>query len=81
MKTPRPPSISDDRAEINIESVMGDTHEKIDLKKWNFWIDPESKIAYVRIGQFTETTTDELTRVVDALQKSQHEGTDRRSAQ
>jgi carboxyl-terminal processing protease len=58
------------RAEIKIESVMGDTHDKIDLKQWNFWVDGNSKIAYVRIQAFTETTTDELTRVVDALQKA-----------
>lgn len=57
------------RAEIKIESVMGDRY-KVDLKQWDFWVDPESKIAYVRITAFTETTTDELTRVVDALQKA-----------
>ena len=65
-----PVDLKMNRAEIQIESVIGDTHDKIDLKKWNFWIDPENKIAYVRITSFTETTTDELTRVVDALQKT-----------
>ncbi len=57
------------RAEIKIESVMGDRYN-IDLKKWDFWVDPESKIAYIRVTAFTETTTEELTRVVDALQKT-----------
>lgn len=58
------------RAEIKIESVMGDQRDKIDLKQWNFWIDPETKIAYVRVTAFTETTVDELARVMDALQKN-----------
>jgi carboxyl-terminal processing protease len=58
------------RAEIKIESVLGDTREKMDLKKWNFWVDPASKIAYIRVQAFTETTTQELTRVVDGLQKA-----------
>ncbi|MSU76734.1 MAG: S41 family peptidase [Gemmataceae bacterium] len=58
------------RAEIKIESVMGDQRDKIDLKKWDFWVDPGSKIAYVRVNAFTETTVEELTRVVDGLQKT-----------
>jgi carboxyl-terminal processing protease len=57
------------RAEIKIESVMGDQY-KIDLKEWNFWVDPNNRIAYVRITAFTKNTIEELTRVVDALQKA-----------
>jgi carboxyl-terminal processing protease len=66
----KPVDLKMTRAEIKIESVMGDTRDKIDLKKWNFWVDPETKIAYIRVQAFTETTTEELTRVVDGLQKT-----------
>lgn len=66
----KPVDIKLTRAEIKIDSVMGDQHDKVDLKKWNFWVDPASKIAYVRVTAFTETTVDELTRVTDALQKT-----------
>jgi len=66
----KPVDIKITRAEIKIESVMGDTRDKIDLKKWDFWIDPDSKIAYVRVNAFTETTVDELSRVVEGLQKT-----------
>jgi carboxyl-terminal processing protease len=66
----KPVDIKLTRAEIKIESVMGDTRDKVDLKKWDFWVDPERKIAYVRIQAFTQTTFDELTRVVDGLQKA-----------
>jgi carboxyl-terminal processing protease len=58
------------RAEIAVDSVLGDTRMKENLKEWNFWIDPETKIGYVRINGFTETTTAELTKVVAALQKA-----------
>jgi carboxyl-terminal processing protease len=70
----KPVDIKMTRAEINIESVLGDTRDKIDLKKWNFWVDPETKIAYIRVQAFTETTSEELTRVVDGLQKAGMKG-------
>jgi carboxyl-terminal processing protease len=66
----KPVDIKMTRAEIKIESVMGDHRDKLDLKKWDFWIDPQTKIAYIRINTFTETTVDELIRVVDGLQKA-----------
>jgi carboxyl-terminal processing protease len=58
------------RAEISVDSVIGDLRMKDNLKEWDFWIDPQSKIAYVRVQAFTETTTAELTKVVAGLQKA-----------
>lgn len=57
------------RAEIAVDSVLGDQRMRDNLKEWDFWVDPQTKIAYVRITAFTETTTAELTKVVAALQK------------
>ncbi len=54
------------RAEIKVESVLGDTRKQ----EWDFWVDPATKIAYVRLVAFTETTVDELTRTVDSLQRA-----------
>ncbi|MCS7047389.1 MAG: S41 family peptidase, partial [Gemmataceae bacterium] len=62
------------RAEIHIDSVLGDTRQKDNVKEWDFWVDPEAKIAYVRVTAFTETTVAELTRVVDGLQKAGMKG-------
>jgi carboxyl-terminal processing protease len=56
------------RAEIKIESVMGDRRMEDNLKEWDFFIDRATKIGYVRITAFTETTVDELTQVVEHLQ-------------
>ncbi len=62
------------RAEIHIDSVLGDQRSKDPGKEWDFWIDAESKIAYIRVIGFTETTVAELTKVVDSLQKSNMKG-------
>src|SRR5262245_44408776 len=62
------------RAEIHIDSVLGDQRKKDNVKEWDFWIDPESRIAYIRVIGFTETTVDELTKVVDSLQKANMKG-------
>ena len=58
------------RAEIKIESVMGDKRMQDNLKEWDFWVDPDNKVAYLRITAFTETTVEELTRVVEQLQNA-----------
>lgn len=70
----KPADLKMTRAEIKIESVMGDTRDKINLKDWDFWVDPDGKIAYIRVNAFTETTVEELTRIVDGLQKAGMKG-------
>jgi carboxyl-terminal processing protease len=65
----KPTDITISRAEILIESVLGDQRMDNNLKEWDFMIDRDSKIAYIRITSFTETTVEELTKVVDQLQK------------
>jgi carboxyl-terminal processing protease len=69
-----PVDIEITRAEIHIDSVLGDQRQKDNAREWDFWIDPESKIAYIRVVAFTETTVSELTKVVDSLQKSNMRG-------
>ena len=57
------------RAEIHVDSVLGDQRMADKLEEWDFMLDKATKIAYVRITAFTETTVAELTKVVDQLQK------------
>jgi carboxyl-terminal processing protease len=59
---------------IHIDSVLADRPQPGNAKEWDFWIDPKTRIAYVRVVAFTETTVDELTRVVDGLQKADMKG-------
>jgi carboxyl-terminal processing protease len=58
------------RAEIKIESVLGDKRMQDNLKEWDFWVDPQTKVGYIRLTAFTETTVDELTHVVEQLQNA-----------
>ena len=58
------------RDRIKIDSVLGD-EMKAKLKEWNYWVDQDTKIAYIRITQFTKTTVAELTKVVAYLQSKE----------
>lgn len=62
------------RAEISVDSVLGDQRVQDNLKEWNFWVDPAQKIAYIRVTAFTETTVPELTKVIDMLQRAGMKG-------
>jgi carboxyl-terminal processing protease len=62
------------RAEIQIDSVLGDTPLDNPDRKWQYWIDADNKIAYIRLTAFTETTVDELTKVVAYLQRNRMRG-------
>jgi carboxyl-terminal processing protease len=64
----KPVDISMSRAEINIESVLGDLRMDRNLKQWDFMLDRQSMIAYIRITNFAENTVADLTKVVDQLQ-------------
>ena len=64
----KPTDISINRAEINIESVLGDLRMEQNLKQWDFMLDKHNMIAYIRITNFAENTVSDLTKVVDQLQ-------------
>ena len=54
------------RETIRVASVKGWTH-KPGGGGWDYFVDPVSKIAYLRITNFTRTTGDDLDRTVDDL--------------
>ena len=51
----KPEDIAINRAEIIIESVLGDLRMHDNLKQWDFMLD-KNMIAYIRITQFAENT-------------------------
>jgi carboxyl-terminal processing protease len=53
------------RQEIIIYTVKG--HQRQDNGEWDFMIDPERKIGYVRMTNFTENTIDEMKNVIHRL--------------
>ena len=56
---------------IKVSSVKGIERQDGDPSKWNFMLDPESKIGYIRITGFQDDTADELR---DALTQLKSDG-------
>jgi len=59
------------RAVIKVASVKGFQRSPQDNTKWDFMIDPENKIGYIRVTGFQDDTAQELK---DALTKLQQQG-------
>jgi carboxyl-terminal processing protease len=57
------------RAEIHVQSVVGDQRQKDNLKEWDFVLDKPNKIAYIRLLAFTETTAADLRKVLEDLKR------------
>ncbi len=53
------------RAKIVVGTIRG--WQRMDDGKWNYMIDDENKIGYVRITSFSEKTADDLEKVLDEL--------------
>ncbi|HUO07708.1 MAG TPA: S41 family peptidase [Phycisphaerae bacterium] len=58
------------RAIINVHSVKGFERLDSDQSRWNYMLDPDSKIGYIRITGFQDETADELRAAIEEL-KSQ----------
>jgi carboxyl-terminal processing protease len=56
------------RGKVEVESVVG--HKRNDDDTWNYVIDPESKICYVRLTSFSANTARDLNKVMTKLQKA-----------
>jgi carboxyl-terminal processing protease len=55
------------RAEIKVQSVLGDV--RLPDNSWDYMIDKDNKIAYVRLTGFYETTAKELGQALTELKK------------
>ena len=56
-----------ERQEITIFTIKG--YERDERGEWKFMIDPQQKIAYLRMTNFTEGTIDELRSIVTRLRR------------
>lgn len=52
---------------IELETVLGDKRDQTD--RWDFMLDPEKKIGYVRITSFSRNTADDLEQALRKLKK------------
>jgi C-terminal peptidase prc len=55
------------RGKVEVETVLG--HKRNDDDGWNYVVDPENKICYVRLTQFSRNTQRDLDRVMKQLSK------------
>ena len=60
------------RENIHVETVLGERRGTDD--KWDYMLDREKKIAYVRIAAFSRDTARELREVMERLQKDKLRG-------
>lgn len=61
-----------ERETIRVDTVLGDT--RLDDDTWNYYLDEEQKIAYIRITSFGRHTTEDLRKALQKLKKSGIEG-------
>ncbi len=64
-----PVDIALTRAEIIVQSIQGDVRRADNPKEWDFLLDKENKIGYIRMTGFSETTAAELKAALEQLQK------------
>src|SRR5262245_25812422 len=63
----RPVDITVGRAIIEFETVVGDRRKPDNPRDWEYIVDPEKKIAYVRLIEFDEPTAATLKSVLERL--------------
>jgi C-terminal peptidase prc len=55
------------RGRVEVETALG--YKRNDKDNWNYWIDEENKIAYVRLTLFARNTYRDLKKITDDLTK------------
>jgi carboxyl-terminal processing protease len=66
--TKEPVDVDLTRAMIHVQSVLGDVRRSDNPEDWDFMVDKENKIGYLRLMTFSETAADELRKAVTQLQ-------------
>lgn len=60
------------RAVIKVATVLGDSYNADD--SWNFMVDPENKIGFIRLTHFSRRSNAELRAAIDQLRKQDMKG-------
>ena len=64
----QPETVTIKRAKIEVQTVMGFKRRDDDPKEWDYFADPENKIAYIRLVAFNEHSAADLRKAVQAVQ-------------
>ncbi len=62
------------RSRIALHPVAGVSRRADDPTRWNWFLDPHKKIAYIRISAFSELTTREVKDAVEVIEKAGGKG-------
>jgi carboxyl-terminal processing protease len=57
------------RDTIDVQTVMGDLRKADSPEEWDWFIDKDNKIAYIRLIAFNENTTADLKKALEQLKK------------
>jgi carboxyl-terminal processing protease len=60
------------REVVRVSTVLGDTHKDDD--SWEFMLDNDSKLGYIRMTSFSRETTEELKKALDELKSRKMRG-------
>jgi carboxyl-terminal processing protease len=63
-----PVDITMNRAKIETPSVMGDTRKADNPLEWDYFVDKQAKIAYIRLVAFNEHSVGDLKKAVEQVQ-------------
>jgi carboxyl-terminal processing protease len=66
---PEPRDYTLTRAKIEIQAIMSDTRDPEDASRWQFMIDPVSKIAYIRLVAFNEHAVADMQKAILEIQR------------
>jgi carboxyl-terminal processing protease len=64
-----PKDIAITRAIIMVPSVLGDRRKADDPKAWDFLLDKDSKIGYIRLTNFSKTAAKEMRDAIEQLER------------
>ena len=62
------------RDNIKIHSVKGFARDPVDDQKWQYMIDPEYGIGYIRVVSFQENSVEDLRKTIDHLARNKLRG-------
>ncbi len=67
--TKEPVDVEITRAVIEVQAVLGDRRKPGNPKEWDYFIDRENKIGYIRLNAFSETAAAEIKTAVEELER------------
>ncbi len=62
------------RTKIKIQSIKGVARDPVNDQKWQYMIDPEYGIAYVRVFSFQENTVEDFVKTINQLAQNKLRG-------